>query len=129
MSGLLLQVLTTASDVLVRRLLMHYCPRMQRASETHNREPCLVLGLARVYDALNEADKSVTSFKRVLSLDSSNVEAIACLASHYFYTDQVGPCRSSPLHAAHLFSEFRGAIHACHSLTNEANICLLTGSS
>ena len=28
-------------------------------------------------------------FKQVLALDSSNVEAIACLASHYFYTDQV----------------------------------------
>lgn len=87
-----------------------------------------MLGLARVYDALNEADKSVTSFKRVLSLDSSNVEAIACLASHYFYTDQVGPCRSSPLHTAHSFSEFRGAIRM--PLTHKrSEYCLLTGSS
>lgn len=48
-----------------------------------------MLGLARVHDALNDVDKSVVHFKQVLALDSSNVEAIACLASHYFYTDQV----------------------------------------
>lgn len=28
---------------------------------------------------------------QVLVLDPSNVEAIACLAAQYFYTDQVGP--------------------------------------
>ncbi len=28
-------------------------------------------------------------YKKVLSLDSSNIEAIACLGAHYFYSDQV----------------------------------------
>ena len=31
---------------------------------------------------------SLTHSLQVLSLDASNVEAIACLAAHHFYTDQ-----------------------------------------
>lgn len=37
---------------------------------------------------LNATDKSVELYRQVLAYDSSNVEAIACLASNYFYTDQ-----------------------------------------
>ena len=48
----------------------------------------LHLGSARIYDALNEMDKGVKLYKQVLVWDAANVEAIACLASHHFYTDQ-----------------------------------------
>lgn len=48
----------------------------------------LLLGAARLHDQLNAMDKGVTLYKRVLALDASNVEAIACLASHHFYSDQ-----------------------------------------
>lgn len=44
--------------------------------------------MARVYDALNDVDKGIQFYKNVLYYDSSNVEAIACLASYHFYTDQ-----------------------------------------
>jgi tetratricopeptide repeat protein 8 len=48
----------------------------------------LLLGAARLHDQLNELEKGVALYKRVLALDASNVEAIACLASHHFYGDQ-----------------------------------------
>eukprot|EP00644_Phytophthora_capsici_P004542 jgi/Phyca11/533968/estExt2_fgenesh1_pg.C_PHYCAscaffold_190055 len=47
----------------------------------------LLVSIARVHDMLNDVEKSVSAYKEVLQLDASNVEAIACLASNYFYTD------------------------------------------
>ncbi|KAJ8508601.1 hypothetical protein ON010_g18854 [Phytophthora cinnamomi] len=47
----------------------------------------LLVSIARVHDMLNDVEKSVSVYKEVLQLDASNVEAIACLASNYFYTD------------------------------------------
>ncbi len=47
------------------------------------------LGMARIYDMLNDAENAMLLYKRVLVLDSSNIEAIACLGAHYFYSDQV----------------------------------------
>ncbi|GLC45301.1 hypothetical protein PLESTB_000307000 [Pleodorina starrii] len=54
----------------------------------HPGDSSLLLGVARVYDALGDADKAVSFHKNVLFHDASNVEAIACLAAHHFYTDQ-----------------------------------------
>ncbi|GIL68547.1 hypothetical protein Vafri_21814 [Volvox africanus] len=54
----------------------------------HPGDSSLLLGVARVYDALGDADKAVSFYKNVLFHDASNVEAIACLAAHHFYTDQ-----------------------------------------
>lgn len=48
----------------------------------------LLLGLARTYDMLNMLLRGVQFYKRILQVDSMNTEAIACLASHHFYTDQ-----------------------------------------
>ncbi len=45
--------------------------------------------MARIYDMLNDAENAMLLYKRVLVLDSSNIEAIACLGAHYFYSDQV----------------------------------------
>ena len=59
-----------------------------RAGTNHPDEPQLELGKARIHDAVNDMAQSVTCYKRVLSIDSSNVEAIACLGAHHFYTDQ-----------------------------------------
>ncbi|GLD98491.1 hypothetical protein PINS_up007188 [Pythium insidiosum] len=47
----------------------------------------LLLGVARVHDMLNDTEKSIECYKEVLQLDASNIEAIACLASNYFYSD------------------------------------------
>lgn len=47
-----------------------------------------MLGEARIHDALNDSAASLSLYKRVLQLDSACVEAIACLAAHYFSIDQ-----------------------------------------
>lgn len=80
--------------------------------EVHHGDTSLLLGVARVYDMINDMEKGVQMWKQVgwgpltrvvfwlctaltvlcgmqiLSFDASNVESIACLASHHFYTDQ-----------------------------------------
>eukprot|EP00002_Diphylleia_rotans_P005388 TRINITY_DN1451_c0_g1_i2.p1 TRINITY_DN1451_c0_g1~~TRINITY_DN1451_c0_g1_i2.p1 ORF type:complete len:372 (+),score=66.12 TRINITY_DN1451_c0_g1_i2:43-1158(+) len=48
----------------------------------------LLTGVARVYDAINDIPKSILYYKKVLQADNANVEAIACIASNHFYTDQ-----------------------------------------
>lgn len=37
---------------------------------------------------LNESEQAINYYKQVLVLDSTNIEAIACLGAHYFYNDQ-----------------------------------------
>ena len=49
----------------------------------------MLLGIARIHDMLNDPDKAIGFYKKVLILDASNVESIACLGAHYFYADQV----------------------------------------
>lgn len=58
-------------------------------SEKFTCEPRLLLGLARIYDMLNDPESAITYYKKVLVLDASCVEAIACLGAHFFYSDQV----------------------------------------
>ncbi len=48
----------------------------------------LVVGVARVQDALGEEADAAATYRRVLAMDPSNVEAIACLAASHFYSDQ-----------------------------------------
>lgn len=55
-------------------------------------EPRFLLGIARIYDALNDPNNAIEYYKKVLALDSSNVESIACLGAHFFYSDQVFVC-------------------------------------
>lgn len=52
-------------------------------------EPRMLLGIARIHDMLNDPEKAIGFYKKVLILDASNVESIACLGAHYFYADQV----------------------------------------
>lgn len=62
-----------------------------KASEKYPGDTHLICGVARVHDAVQAADaasKSVAYYKKVLHYDASNAEALACLASHHFYTDQ-----------------------------------------
>ncbi|KAL0585996.1 hypothetical protein ABG067_004319 [Albugo candida] len=47
----------------------------------------ILLGIARVNDMLQDIDQSTACYKEVLKVEACNVEAIACLASNYFYTD------------------------------------------
>lgn len=59
-----------------------------RAAETFPGDTHLLLGAARVHDQMNEMEMGTAVYRKVLLLDASNVEAIACLASHHFYGDQ-----------------------------------------
>ena len=38
--------------------------------------------------ALNNMTEAVKYYKDVLHQDNMNIEAIACIGTHYFYTDQ-----------------------------------------
>lgn len=58
------------------------------AAEKFPGDTSLIVGIARVYDALNDIPRSIQYYKKVLHYDASNAEAIACLASHHFYNDQ-----------------------------------------
>lgn len=48
----------------------------------------LLIAVARLHDGLGDMDAGVQVYKDVLFHDSSNVEAIACLGSYHFYSDQ-----------------------------------------
>ncbi|ESL09421.1 hypothetical protein TRSC58_02856 [Trypanosoma rangeli SC58] len=58
------------------------------ASEKNCMEHHLLLHMARLYDQLHDTTKSCQLYRRVLQLDSSNVEAIACIAAYMFYDKQ-----------------------------------------
>lgn len=52
-------------------------------------DPRLLLGAARIHDQLGDHEKAIAFYKSVLLLDATNVESIACLGAHFFYSDQV----------------------------------------
>ncbi|RNF23955.1 uncharacterized protein Tco025E_02692 [Trypanosoma conorhini] len=58
------------------------------AAEKNRLDHHLLLGMARLYDQLQDAAKSCQLYRSVLRLDSSNVEAVACVAAHMFYEKQ-----------------------------------------
>eukprot|EP00043_Microstomoeca_roanoka_P027879 m.16263 g.16263 ORF g.16263 m.16263 type:complete len:505 (+) comp8043_c0_seq1:78-1592(+) len=51
-------------------------------------EPVLLAGIARIYEGIGDLTKSVEEYKKLLVVDSTNVEAIASLAADKFYGDQ-----------------------------------------
>lgn len=46
------------------------------------------MGLARIYDSLNQPEKCIEYYKNSLIKENSNLEAVASLGSYYFYMDQ-----------------------------------------
>lgn len=40
------------------------------------------------FQGLSEMENAVKFYKDILTYDSMHVEAIACIATHHFYTDQ-----------------------------------------
>jgi tetratricopeptide repeat protein 8 len=47
-----------------------------------------VIYQARIQEMLGDYENSMILYKNVLSLDNCNFEAIACIGSHHFYSDQ-----------------------------------------
>ncbi|OXA61828.1 tetratricopeptide repeat protein 8 [Folsomia candida] len=48
----------------------------------------LIIEMARIQEGLGAMGASVKLYKDVLTQDASNIEAIACIGMHHFYTDQ-----------------------------------------
>jgi tetratricopeptide repeat protein 8 len=61
---------------------------LTEASEKFTAEPRILLGIGRLYDMLHNSSAAIGFYKKVLSLEASNVESIACLGAHFFYSDQ-----------------------------------------
>jgi len=61
---------------------------LMEATEKNPGESRILLGIARIHDMLSDHEEAVQYYKRVLHLDSSNVESIASLAANHFYSDQ-----------------------------------------
>jgi tetratricopeptide repeat protein 8 len=61
---------------------------LHQGMEKFSLEPRLLVAVARIHESLNNMDESVSHYKRVLALDASNVEALACIGAHHFYSDQ-----------------------------------------
>ncbi|XP_074646623.1 tetratricopeptide repeat protein 8-like [Tubulanus polymorphus] len=60
----------------------------KEGAQKHEGETSLLTGIARLYEALNDMTNAVDYYKNVLKFDSMHVEAIACIGTHHFYTDQ-----------------------------------------
>lgn len=51
-------------------------------------EATLLTGMARIYEGLNDSANMVKFYKKVLNSDNTHVEAISCIATNHFYSDQ-----------------------------------------
>ncbi len=60
---------------------------LHEASNEFTTDPSIVLGIARLCYQLNDQHAVVKMHRRVLSLDASNIEALASLGAHFFYSD------------------------------------------
>jgi len=58
-----------------------------KALDRHPHEIGYIIGLARIYDTLNESAKAVDYYKRALMYESSNLESVASIAAYHFYID------------------------------------------
>ncbi|XP_067141964.1 tetratricopeptide repeat protein 8 [Centruroides vittatus] len=60
----------------------------KQALEKFPGETNLLTNIARIYEGLNDLNLAVKYYKDVLQYDAINIEAIACIATHHFYSDQ-----------------------------------------
>ncbi|XP_065207274.1 tetratricopeptide repeat protein 8-like [Planococcus citri] len=51
-------------------------------------EVTIMTEMARIFEGLNNIPMSVKSYKEILREDATNMEAVACIGVHHFYTDQ-----------------------------------------
>jgi tetratricopeptide repeat protein 8 len=60
----------------------------KKGLSTFPKDVSLLTGVARIYEGIGEMEKAVDQYRNVLEMDSTNIEAIACLGTHHFYSDQ-----------------------------------------
>ncbi|XP_029424477.1 tetratricopeptide repeat protein 8 isoform X2 [Nannospalax galili] len=51
-------------------------------------EVTLLCGIARIYEEMNNSSSAAEYYREVLKQDNTHVEAIACIGSNHFYSDQ-----------------------------------------
>ena len=61
---------------------------LHQGLEKFSLEPRLLVAIARIHEGLNKLEESVSHYRKVISLDAGNIEALACIGAHYFYSDQ-----------------------------------------
>ncbi|XP_046847761.1 tetratricopeptide repeat protein 8-like [Xenia sp. Carnegie-2017] len=61
---------------------------LKKGVEKFTGETALLTGIARIHEGLNNMTDAVQVYKDVLHYDNTHVEAIACIATQHFYTDQ-----------------------------------------
>lgn len=48
----------------------------------------LTCSIYRLYEGMSDLCRSVQTYRIVLQQDATNIEAIACIGMHHFYSDQ-----------------------------------------
>ncbi|XP_051775850.1 tetratricopeptide repeat protein 8 [Erpetoichthys calabaricus] len=61
---------------------------LKQGLDVFPREVTLLTGIARIYEEMNNITSATEYYKEVLKQDNTHVEAIACIGSNHFYTDQ-----------------------------------------
>lgn len=61
---------------------------LEEACAVHPYEPKIQIAIGRIYDQLHNLEKSHEYYKKALGIENCNVEAVANIASFYFYKDQ-----------------------------------------
>jgi tetratricopeptide repeat protein 8 len=60
---------------------------LKKAEEENISEIYFTLYKARILEMISEYDKSISLYKNILVQDTCNFESLACIGSHYFYSD------------------------------------------
>ncbi|XP_050434000.1 tetratricopeptide repeat protein 8 [Adelges cooleyi] len=60
----------------------------QRALTWFPQEVTLLMEMARIFEGLNNIPMSVKYYRETLDLDATDMESIACIGLHHFYSDQ-----------------------------------------
>ena len=60
---------------------------LKKAMKDFKYESEFHVSLGRVYEMLNESEKSFTHYKLALAKENNNMEAVACIANHFYYED------------------------------------------
>jgi len=95
--------------------------------EVCGQSTALSIAMARTYDMLMDESNALLLYKKVLSLDPSNVEATACLGAHYFYGGQ--PEIALRFYRRLLsFTQSSSSNHASAELWNNVGLCCFYSS-
>ena len=94
---------------------------LKSAIEKFPKEPTFHLAMGRVYEMLNEDEKSFHHYKEALSLENNNIEAVACIANYYYYQE-------SPEISLRFYKRLMDLGVNNTELWNNISVCLFTNS-